>query len=441
MPPFILSCFTYLAAALPGSTLGMLWPSMRISVREPLSALAILLVAGVAAQVVSSAATGRVRARVRQGTLIAAGAALMAAALAMESAATALWLLVVGSAVYSAGFGFVNTALNVYAAARFGPRNITWMHATYGLGATLGPLLVTALLVSGAGWRAAVASMSAVLALVAIVLAATRHRWEVPPREPKGAPPSGLRSDEAKLHRDEGRRRAKSARRRAGEQSARRRAGEQSARRRAGEQSARRRAGEQSARRRAGERSVGVAIAFIAIESGIETAAGIWGYVFLTSGQGVSATVAGVAVSAYWAMMFAGRALLGPVAERAGASRVLAIAIAGVPAGALLMTVPGPAALSVAGMMLLGLAAAPVFPLLTLTTAARVGEGGAATAVGLQTAASAIGSAALPSGIGLVIGVAGAQVTGPALLVLGLAMCAVYALALRPARAVGTVRG
>ncbi len=402
MPPFILSCFTYLAAALPGSTLGMLWPAMRISVREPLSALAILLVVGVAAQVVSSATTGRVRARVRQGTLVAAGAALMAAALAMESAATALWLLVVGSAVYSAGFGFVNTALNVYAAARFGPRNITWMHATYGLGATLGPLLVTALLVGGAGWRAAVASMSAMLALVALVLAATRHRWDAPSREPKGAPPSGLRSAEAKLQSDEGRRRAKSARRRAGQTQ--------------------------------------IAASFIAIESGIETAAGIWGYVFLTSGRGVSATVAGVAVSAYWAMMFAGRALLGPVAERAGASRVLAIAIAGVPAGALLMTVPGPAALSVAGMMLLGLAAAPVFPLLTLTTAARVGEGGAATAVGLQTAASAIGSAALPSGIGLVIGVAGAQVTGPALLVLGLAMCAVYALALRPARAVGTVR-
>jgi fucose permease len=402
MPPFILSCFTYLAAALPGSTLGLLWPYMRISVREPLSALAILLVVGVAAQVVSSATTGRVRARVRQGTLVAAGAALMAAALAMESAATALWLLVVGSAVYSAGFGFVNTALNVYAAARFGPRNITWMHATYGLGATLGPLLVTALLVGGAGWRAAVASMSAALAVVALVLAATSHRWEQPPppREPKGAPPSGPRSDEAKLHRDEGRRRAKSARRRAGEQSARRRAG--------------------------------ITAAFIGFESGIETAAGIWGYVFLTSGRGVAAAVAGVAVSAYWAMMFAGRALLGPVAERAGASRVLAIAIAGVPAGALLMTVPGPAALAVAGMMLLGLAAAPVFPLLTLTTADRVGEDGAEMAVGLQTAASAIGSAALPSGIGLVIGVAGAQVTGPALLVLGLAMCAVYGLALRP---------
>jgi fucose permease len=391
MPPFILSCLTYLAAALPGSTIGMLWPSMRLSVREPLSALAILLVVGVAAQVVASATTGRVRARVRQGTLVAAGAALMAAALAMESAATAMWLFVVGSAVFSAGFGFVNTALNVYAAARFGPRNITWMHATYGLGATIGPLLVTALLAGGAGWRAALASMSAVLAVAALVLAATRPRWEEfstarqrsttePERPAVTDTPGSPRS------------------------------------------------------------TVLAAVTFITVESGIETAAGIWGYVFLTSGRGLSAAVAGVAVSAYWAMMFAGRALLGPVAERAGASRVLAIAIAGVPAGALLMTVPGPAALAVAGMMLLGLAAAPVFPLLTLTTADRVGEGGAEMAVGLQTAASAIGSAALPSGIGLVIGVAGAQVTGPALLVLGLAMCAVYALALRPGRAVGIVR-
>jgi hypothetical protein len=103
-----------------------------------------------------------------------------------------------------------------------------------------------------------------------------------------------------------------------------------------------------------------------------------------------------------------------------------------VPAGAARIASPGPPAVAVAGMMLLGLAAAPVFPLLTLTTADRVGDGGAAMAVGLQTAASAIGSAALPSAIGLVIGAAGARTAGPALLVLGVAMGAVYWLALRP---------
>jgi fucose permease len=421
MPPFLLSCLTYLGAALPGSTLGMLWPSMRVSVREPVSALAVVLVVGVAAQVISSAATSRLGVRVRQGTLVAAGAALMAGALAMESTATALWVLAVGSAIYSTGFGFVNTALNVYAAARFGPRDITWMHASYGLGATLGPLLVTALLAAGAGWRVAVISMSAVLALVALVLTTTRQRWEE-------SPPASEASPGRTPPRAEGRAGARTEERAGAARERREKAPGQKRQ-------------EASGTNRAWRRAVISRVSFIGVESGIEVAAGIWGYVFLTSGRGVPATVAGVAVSAYWAMMFAGRALLGPVAERAGASRVLAIAVAAVPAGALLMAVPGPAAVAVAGMMLLGLAAAPVFPLLTLTTADRVGEDGAAMAVGLQTAASAIGGAALPSGIGLVVGAAGARATGPALLVLGLAMCAVYGLVLRPERTVGTVRG
>ena len=48
------------------------------------------------------------------------------------------------------------------------------------------------------------------------------------------------------------------------------------------------------------------------------------------------------------------------------------------------MTIPAPGFVAVAGMLLLGLAAAPVFPLLTLTTAERVGAGDATAAVGLQ---------------------------------------------------------
>ena len=38
-------------------------------------------------------------------------------------------------------------ALNAHAARHFGARDINWMHASYGLGATIGPLLVTALAV------------------------------------------------------------------------------------------------------------------------------------------------------------------------------------------------------------------------------------------------------------------------------------------------------
>ena len=78
-----------------------------------------------------------------------------------------------------------------------------------------------------------------------------------------------------------------------------------------------------------------------------------------------------MAVSLYWAMTFIGRAILGPVAERAGAARVLTGAVAGVVLGTALMALPGPAYVAVMGMMVIGLAAAPIFPLLTVTTAQR----------------------------------------------------------------------
>lgn len=176
-------------------------------------------------------------------------------------------------------------------------------------------------------------------------------------------------------------------------------------------------------------------VLFTAVETGVEATAGIWGYVFLTSGRGLSPVAAGTAVSAYWAMMFAGRILLGPVAQRAGAARVLTLAVAGVPCGALLMALPLPGGFAVAGMMALGLAAAPVFPLITLASGGRSGgagpDGGAAAAVGLQAAASAVGGAALPAGVGLAVGAFGGWTLGPSLLTLGVAMWAVYWAALR----------
>ena len=47
--------------------------------------------------------------------------------------------------------------------------------------------------------------------------------------------------------------------------------------------------------------------------------------------------------------------------------------------------------------------------------------------VSLQVAASAVGSAALPAGLGLVVGAVGAWILAPSLLALGLAMGGLYA--------------
>ena len=383
MSCFVLSCFIYLSTALPGSTLGQLWPSMRVTIHQSTGALGVVLVVGVAASALSSAGTGRVLARMSPGSLLVLGTVAISVALAVESLAPALWVIAVGAAVFGLGFGTVDTTLNVYGARYFSARNITWMHAAYGVGAVLGPLLVTVLLTGGIGWRGALGLMAGVIAVVGALLAVTRRSWTCPaPSDPAVGPePSSLAAAGAHVPR--------------------------------------------------WSRVVVAGVVFMAVEDGIESIAGVWGYVFLTAGRGLPQTAAGIAVSAYWAMMVAGRMLLGPLAARLGPSRVLAGAITAVPVGALLTALPGPAPVAVTGMMLLGLATAPLFPLLTLTAGDRVRSGALATTIGLQVAASAVGGAVLPAGVGLVIAAVGAQAVGPSLLVLGLAACGVYWLALR----------
>ena len=232
--------------------------------------------------------------------------------------------------LFGLGFGQPSAALNVYAAHHFN-RRMNWMHASYGLGATTGPLLVTLLLSDGLTGAGAYGTMAAILAVLGWVFVMTRRRWDTPSRPQTEQLP---RTEEAPS--------APPA---------------------------------QGAHHRPRAAAVLSALTFTAVETGIESGAGIWGYIFLTAGRGLTHDAAGVAVSAYWAMMFVGRAVLGPVAERIGSTRVLGGAVVGVSVGAALMTVPGPVALAVIGMMTLGLAAAPIFPLFTLTTSQRVGVG------------------------------------------------------------------
>jgi fucose permease len=357
---------------------------MRLSFHEPVGALGILLAFGVTSSVISSAATGRIPARVGVGRLLAMGTMLTALALALEALAPSLWVVAGGFMLFGFGFGSTDSALNAHAAQHFGARQINWMHASYGLGATTGPLLVTALLSNGLSWRWAYGTMAVALAALAWVFASARRRWDMPAASTLPLPDeSSPGPSRAPLRQT---------------------------------------------------RPVAVilsALSFVAVETGIESGAGIWGYIFLTAGRGLSHDAAGVAVSAYWAMMFVGRVVLGPVAERVGSTRVLGGAVVGVTLGAAVMTLPGPGFVAVIGMMTVGLAAAPIFPLFTLTTAQRIGAAnvvGTTRTVSLQVAASAIGAAALPAGMGLLIAAFDARALAPSLLVFGLAMCGVYGL-------------
>ncbi|MEH0939123.1 MFS transporter, partial [Micromonospora psammae] len=172
------------------------------------------------------------------------------------------------------------------------------------------------------------------------------------------------------------------------------------------------------------------ALAF-AVYVAIEISAGLWAFLLLTEGRGLPAATAGLCVSGYWGSLFVGRVVQGLVAERLGTGRVLTASLLGMAAGALLIALPGSGWLAVAGLFLLGFAAAPVFPLLTLTTAERVGAAHADRAIGLQIGASAIGGALIPAGLGVLLGNTSLNLLGAALTVLAVVLLALHALSRR----------
>jgi len=375
MPLLLLAYLAFVSIALPDGLTGVAWPGMRAELNQPVEALGLLLPFAIGASMIAGVSTGFVLSRVGVGRLLAVSTFVSAVALTGQATAPTFWIVIAWVSVASLGSGAIDTGLNAYAARNFTARHITWMHACYGLGAAAGPLIVAGTAAAGLSWRWAFGIVAAVHVPLLVAFAVTARSWGAP-AAPAHAP--GAAAAEG------------------------------------------------------GHRAMWLSAAVVALQTGVEATTALWAYVYLTGARGVPAEPAAFAVSAYWLALVLGRIVLGPVADRIGARRVLTGALAGLVAGAVLTALPGYAA--IAGIVLVGVAAAPVFPLLTLTTRDRVGERLADRAVGVQGAASAAGSAVLPALVGVLIGRSGAGVLAWCLIGLAAATAAAYTAAVARTR-------
>jgi fucose permease len=112
----------------------------------------------------------------------------------------------------------------------------------------------------------------------------------------------------------------------------------------------------------------------------------------------------------------------------------LRLCIVSIALGAALLWLNLASGLSFLGLALMGLAAAPIFPLLIATTPERLGEAHTANGVGFQIAAAVLGQSLLPSLVGMLAQHHDLEIVGPALLTTALLLLGLYELllAIRP---------
>ena len=93
---------------------------------------------------VSSVSSGALVARLGVGRVLLWSSVLMAVN-ALTCALAPAWSVMVAAGLLAGlGAGAIDAGINAFAAARFSPRLVSWLHACYVVGAMLGPLLMTA---------------------------------------------------------------------------------------------------------------------------------------------------------------------------------------------------------------------------------------------------------------------------------------------------------
>jgi len=374
----LLAFLAFISLGLPDGLLGVSWPSMRLAFGVPLDALGTLVVFQTLGYLTSSSLSGRILRVLPIGGVLALSTLAAALALLGFALATHWPLLLACGFVAGLAGGAIDAGLNAYGARHFSARVLNWLHAFFGVGTTLGPLIVTAVLTSGAAWRWSYVIVGSAQLLLAATFFVTRARWADVPIGAGGP----ARPTVAARARDTLRRPI-----------------------------------------------VWLTMATFFVYAGSEFVVAQWSFTLLTLHRGESVATGGLLVSLYWGSLMVGRVLFGIVADRVPLVRTLTACLAASVVGALLFWLEPTRSLSFLGLMLIGAAFAPVFASLIVLTPRWVGHAHADNAIGFQIAAAGLGAASLTAAVGVVAEAAGLATIGASVLVLTLALLVLYQVA------------
>ncbi|MDQ6421725.1 MFS transporter [Paenibacillus sp. LHD-117] len=355
----LLIYLAFISLGLPDSLLGTAWPVMQKEFHAPLETAGWLYTTIAAGTIVSSLASGKMIAKFGTGKITLVSCLMTAAALFGYSQSPSLVWLVLCAIPLGLGGGSVDAGLNHYVAANYKAHHMSWLHCFWGVGATMGPVIMANAMGDGS-WRGGYGTVAAIQFGLAIVLLLTLPLWkknngngrqenldndnaidDSPVIEEGGAPKHPLRLKGVKFS----------------------------------------------------------LLSFL-LYCGIEVTVGLWGSSYLVELKDLPASVAAQWVSMYYGGITVGRFITGFVTFKLSNRMLIRIGQMTALSGAALLVLPLPQAFSLAGFLIIGLGLAPIYPCLLHETPVRFGQKNAQTIMGYQMAVAYTGSTLVPPIVG-----------------------------------------
>lgn len=169
---------SFISLGLPDSLLGSAWPTMVSELNAPLWGAGILQMTTSLCTIISSLNSARLIRRFGTGRLTAMSCLLTATALMGMSFAPHYAFLLLLCIPLGLGAGAVDAAINNYVALHCEPRHMNWLHCFWGVGTIISPMVMSAVLAAGMRWTAGYRGVSAMQLALSIVLFSTLKLWQ-----------------------------------------------------------------------------------------------------------------------------------------------------------------------------------------------------------------------------------------------------------------------
>lgn len=343
---------SFISLGLPDSLLGAAWPTMYHEFQVPVSYAGIISMIISGGTIFSSLQTDRLTRKLGTGKLTALSVATTAIALFGFSVSHSYWMLLLWAIPYGLGAGCVDASLNNYVALHYASRHMSWLHCMWGLGAASGPYIMSYALTGGHGWNMGYRYIALMQMVLTIILFFSLPLWKNPSEEGgKGE------ASEAK---------ALSYR---------------------------------EVLKISGAKQV---LVMFFCYCALEQTAGLWASSYLVLTRGLSAQEAAGLASLFYVGITIGRAVSGFMTIKFTDVQMIWIGAAVITAGIAALLLPLGSGTALAGLILIGLGCAPVYPCIIHSTPVYFGADKSQAIIGMEMAFAYVGILAMPPIFGLI---------------------------------------
>ena len=340
----------FISLGLPDSLLGSAWPSMYPLLGVPVSYAGILSMIISFGTIVSSLNSDRLTRALGAGRVTAISVGMTAAALFGFSISTQFWMLCLWAVPYGLGAGSVDAARNNYVALHYESRHMSWLHCMWGIGTMVSPMVMGRVLAGGGPWTAGYRYIALFQIALTAVLFLSLPLWQKRTDETAegGTAPQALSLGQVF--------------------------------------------------RLLGAKEV--MLCFFCY-CALETTAGLWASSYLTLTRGVAADTAASFASLFYIGITAGRAACGFLTLKLSDTQMIRLGQGVLAVGVAALLVPGPQLLALAGLVLVGVGCAPIYPSIIHATPDHFGADRSQAVIGIQMASAYVGNLVMPPLFGL----------------------------------------